>query len=391
VHYLAIAAAVAALACDHAPTSAGARDVRLTSAAGRGKGGRVTQEELQEDIHRFAGQLMERTGQASLDIMGSGTPDAISTEALRRGITYESAALDIATEPLPEVAVLDMLVFVRLNRQALADHWIPKVFGERGRPFLTALDQAEEQLWPIVSKITNTSQREALVRHIDEWRRRNPDAVLVSFVRLTDFSAHAGSVAVARQEEIGGLLASVKSATEKADDALLLGERALFLAGRLPFFLRHQVRLGGREVASDTTNLLGGSQALTDAVKDLQPIVAQLPAIEGGGVEAARESRLLLKDLKPLIPTPQQGDRLEHTLETLNGLVKNASTLLFDLRTTTEAEKGPDGPIARLGGRIDATLSRAFVYLILLGAIWSLLWWGGYTLAKRASRARTTS
>jgi hypothetical protein len=375
------------LACGHAGTSAGARDVRLTSGTAGKKGGGVPQQELQEDIQRFAAQLMERTGQVAVQIMGSNKPDEVSTEALRRALTYESAALGIATEPLPEIAVLDMLVFLRLSRQVLADYWIPKVFGERGRPFLAAFEQSEKQLWPIADKILSASQKERLIRGIDEFRAKNPDLVHVEFVRLTDFAAaHAGTVAVAKAEEVGGVLASVQRATQAADQAVLLAERALFLANMLPFVIRHQVRLGGREVVADTINVMGSTESLAQSIKNLQPMVAELPAVEGGGTRAARESRLLLEDLKPLIPTPEQIARLEHTLESANGLIKNADALLGDLRAT--AEKGPDGAIARVAGRVDATMGRALKYLIVLGAIWSILWWGGYAIAKRVTRDR---
>jgi hypothetical protein len=374
------------LACGHAGTSAAARDVRLTSGTTAGKkSGRVPQQELQEDIQRFAALLMERTGQVAVQIMGSSKPDEVSTEALRRALTYESATLGIATEPLPEIAVLDMLVFLRLSRQVLVDYWIPKVFGERGRPFVTAFEQAEKQLWPIADRILSASQKDALIRGIEEWRAKNPELVHVEFVRLIDFAAaRAGTVAIARAEDVRGVLSSVKRATQAADQAVLLGERALFLANMLPFVLRHQVRLGGREVVADTINVLGSTEPLAQTIKNLQPMVAELPAVEGGGTRAAHESRLLLEDLKPLIPTPEQVARLQHTIESANGLIKNADALIGDLRAT--AEKGPESALARVASRVDATMGRALAYLIVLGAIWSILWWGGYAIVKRFVR-----
>jgi hypothetical protein len=328
---------------------------------GRQSGG-VPQEELQEDLQRFAGQLIERTGQAATEVMRAAEQDTTSTEALRRAITYESAALDIATEPLPEVAVLDMLVFVRLSRHALAQHWIPKVFGERGRPFVLAFEQAEKQLWPIASKILDRSQREAWVRRIDDWTSKNPDLVLLEFVRLTDFSARAGSASVAIAEEIGGLLSSVKSATQAADEAVLLAERARFLAGRLPFVIRHQARLGGREVVGDSLALVGSTQALIESVKDLQPIVTELLALEARGTEAAHEIRLLLNDLKILVPSAEQVVRFEHVLDAANGLIKRAGALIEDIRVTIKVY--PESPIARVVRLVGQTVVRALAYLI---------------------------
>jgi hypothetical protein len=319
---------------------------------------RVPQQELQEDVQRFAGELIERTGRAAIEIMGSGAPDKISTEALRRGVAYESGALDVATEPLPEVALLDMLVFVRLNRRVLSDYWIPQVFGERGRPFGSAFEQAEGRLWPIANKILDPSQGEALIRRIDEWRSKNPDLVFVEFVRLTDFSRRAGgNAAVVRPEDVRGLLSSVHGATKAADEAVLLAERALFLASRLPFIARHQARLGGREVIGDTMELLGSTDALVESVRSLQPILAELRALETSGIEALRESRLLLQELKSLIPTPDHVARLEHMLETANGLMKRMSARIGDFRAST-IERGSGRFVRRLSRRVRARMGR---------------------------------
>jgi hypothetical protein len=320
---------------------------------------RVPQQELQEDVQRFAVQLIERTGRAAVEIMGSAGPDKTSTEALRRAVIYESAALDIATELVPEIALLDLLVFVHLNRRVLSEYWIPNVLGERGRPFLAAFEQAEGQLVPIASKLLDAGQREALIRHVDEWRSNNPELILVEFVRLNDFSARAGGgAAVARPEEVRGLLASVRSATKSADQAVLLAERALFLASKLPFVLRHQARLGAREVIGDTMDLLGSTDALVESVKNLQPILAELRALETGGIEALRESRLLLEELKSFIPTPEHVARLEHTVEAGYGLMKRLSARIGDVRAST-IERGSGRFIRRLARRVGTRTGRA--------------------------------
>jgi hypothetical protein len=368
-----VARDVARNVLDRGPASrrGGARDVRLTSNETEDRSGAVAQWELQEDIQRFTGELLERIGQALMEIERSGTSSE-ATEALRRALNYESAALDIASQPLPEVAVLDMLVFLRLNRSVLAEYWIPKVFGERGRPFLTAFEQAEQQFSPIIDKIQNVAERDGLVRRIDEWRNENPDLVLVEFVRLTDFSRHAGSVALAGAK-VGGMLASVHHATQAADQAILLGERALFLANKLPFVIRHQVRLGGREVALDAAELLNATEAVTTSLKQLQPLVDALPAVEAGGIEVARENRLLAKDIQALIPTQEQIARLERAIDTTGGVMKNVSALIDEVRTA-------------MSGRPN-TMRRALGYLVVLGASWSVAWWGCYGLAKRFARA----
>ncbi len=335
----------------HAAKTVGARDGRPASnVSPEQRSGAIAQWELQEDIQRFTGELLDRVGQAATEIERSDGAAHISTEALRRVLNYESAALDIASQPFPEVAVLDMLVFLRLNRRVLAEHWIPQVFGERGRPLLVAFELAEQQFGPIVGKILSPAERDVLMHRIDEWRSKNRDLVLVEFVRLTDFSAHAGRVALAGAE-VGGMRGKVENAMQTADQVILLGERALFLANKLPFVMRHQVRLGGRELARDAAEIMNSTEAVTESLKQLQPLVAALPAVEAGGLEVAREYRMLAKDLQPLIPTEEQ--------------------------------------VARIARHADAAMGRAVRYLIVLGASWSVAWWGCYALAKRFARRRS--
>jgi hypothetical protein len=333
---------------------------------------RVSQQELQEDVQRFVGQLIERTGQAALEVGAAGPPDALSTEAIRRAINYETAALDIATEPSPEVSVLDMVVFLRLCSDVLAHHWIPSVFGERGRPFLAAFEQATQDFWPVAQKVLSTSQKEALVRRIDEWRSAHGDLVQVELVRLTDFSDRASPIGIARAREMGGLLAGVKAATRTADQATLLAERALFLANRLPFLIRHQVRLGSREIVSDSMALLGSTESLVENTRKLEPVMGELRAAIASGVEAAREGRMLVKEVEPLVPTPVELARVERVLDTTNDLVANTSALL--------------GKLLGSARRLDAVLSRAVGYLVVLGAAWSFVWWSGYAFAKGRRR-----
>jgi hypothetical protein len=151
------------------------------------------------------------------------------------------------------------------------------------------------------------------------------------------------------------LLASVKSATKAADEAVLLADRALFLAERLPFFVRHQIRLGRREIVGDTLQLLGSPDALLDSVKSLQPIIAELLVLQVRWAEAAHESRLLLQELKSLMPTLEQVARLKSTLECANRLMKTASARIGDVRTSM-TEGGAGRFLQRVARRVGAMM-----------------------------------
>jgi hypothetical protein len=112
--------------------------------------------------------------------------------------------------------------------------------------------------------------------------------------------------------------------------------------------------------------------------------VAQTAKLMAASNDAIRESRQLVDEVKPLIPSPEQVDRAERGLTRANDLVVNTTSLVGDLRAASD--NGPDSPMTHVAARADASMTRALLYLIALGAAWSLVWWTGYVLAKRATQ-----
>src|SRR5262245_16736524 len=105
-----------------APKSRSAQEVKFGE--GAGVAGTVSQAELQQDLQRFAGTFMDRVAQAMAPIQRSGTPD-LREEVLRRSLLYATSILDIVSEPQPELALLDTIVFIVLCREVLESYWLP--------------------------------------------------------------------------------------------------------------------------------------------------------------------------------------------------------------------------------------------------------------------------
>src|SRR5262249_7246549 len=154
------------------------------------------------------------------------------------------------------VNLLDMLVFVRLSREVVEEYWVPEVYGTGGEELQHAYRKSEEELWTIADKVMDEPKKRDLMELIDQWRSANPGQNRVEGLRLGDFAAAAGEAARARAARAKGLLSSVRSATQAADQALLLAERARFLVHRMPFLIRLQTRLAAREILSDTVSHL---------------------------------------------------------------------------------------------------------------------------------------
>jgi hypothetical protein len=210
----------------------------------------VSAEELQERLQRFTAEFGDRVTQA-MEALERSSPARVRDEALRKNLLYVSSALDIATGPDPEVNLLDMVVFVRLCRRALDEHWIPRFYREEGADLREVFARSEEELSSIAEEALTPTQRAELSSVVDAWLADNPGQFRVEWIRLADFATAAGSAAAERGVKAKGLLSSVTTASRAANQALLMSERAMFLAHRLPFLWRLQARLAARDMLAD--------------------------------------------------------------------------------------------------------------------------------------------
>jgi hypothetical protein len=282
----------------------------------------TTQAEIQADLLRFSGNLITELYEAAEALVQK--PPAPREAALRQLLRYGSSALEIAIGPMPEVDLCDMVVFVSLCRGVFERHWLG-FFGEDARPVLDVWRNAEDRMRALSVKLMTETQWGRLRTLIDDWLRENPHCVVVEGVRFAEFSTLVGRVAAERAEETKGIFGSVKSATTAADQALLLADKALFLAGRLPFLLRLHARLAAYELISDTRAQLQGM----DQLNQLKRVLGQVGTL----------------------------------------LPKDATSARATLHT---AER-----------EVDHLVRRWILYLVGLGAAWSVLAWGGYVVAKR--------
>jgi len=115
---------------------------------------------------------------------------------------------------------------------------------------------SEAHLAALGERALTAEQRRQLESVVASWLAANRELTRVEGVRLSDFASTAGAVADERTSQVKGLLSSVKSASRAADQALLLGERGLFLLHRLPFLWRLQARLASQELLGDAIERL---------------------------------------------------------------------------------------------------------------------------------------
>ncbi|MGN6110922.1 MAG: hypothetical protein ACTHU0_37825 [Kofleriaceae bacterium] len=248
--------------------------------------------ELQHELQRFTTRFTDRITQAT-EVLERSPRAEVRDEALRKNLVYVSSATEIATGPSSEVGLLDMFVFLRLSRTVLEQHWLPELYGRDGADLAAVFEKSEQELAEIADRSLGADRREQLGRLVDAWLADNPGQVRVEGIRLADFSAAAGTAAAERAIQAQGLLSSVKTMSQAANQAMLLTERGMFLVHRLPFLWRLQARLGAREVVGDAiVQLSHGPEAPLTRVTQLARRGAGVAAVLGiGGLLFLRRSR----------------------------------------------------------------------------------------------------
>ena len=248
--------------------------------------------ELQQELQRFTARFLDRISQATSTLKEEAEHPNVFDEALRKSLLYASSASEIATGPAAAVNLLDMFVFIRLCRGALDDYWIPTLYGDQGGELSDVFAKADTEITDIAERALGPSQRAQLANLVTAWQADNPGMTRVEGVRLADFSAVAGTAAADRALQARSLLSGVKVATQAANQAMLMAERAMFLVHRLPFLWRLQVRLGAREILGDSiARVTKGPAAVTMARVAKRSVAAAAVLGITGAVFAVRARR----------------------------------------------------------------------------------------------------
>jgi len=358
-------AALALLGCASTPSQPRAVTFQTLpgGTATPGARGSLTQFELQQIVQRFTSTFQEGVLDTGLPVVDAAEDPRIQRQMLERVTSYYSAALDVASGPLPEVSVLDMFVFLRLSRSVIERHWKPQLFGAEIDPLLQAFRDSEQKVFVFSGNLLSEKERQTLVSLIDRWLTLHPKAIHVEMVRFGQFAERAGDVGAEMREQAKGLMGSVRGATLMVDQTLLLGERAMFHVNRLPTAIRLQTRLGAKEVVSDSLN---STQELTKALEQLpnpDPMIRDLTALTKQSAELLRESRATIDAIKPLL-----GDKgVAATIDSTNRLAEKGLDLVHeakDLKASDSRLLATDA-----GTNFDRLVRRMVGYLALLVAV----------------------
>jgi hypothetical protein len=229
---------------------------------------------------RFEGRFSARLVAAFEPITESKSP-AVRSKASRDMLEFMASALDIAVGSSPEVDLLDMVTLVALGRSAMARRYGGD--GEMGAAVVDAFETSLEDIDGIARAAFSDDFEADLRLAILEWEEENPDVMDVASVRLSAHASNPAAMATQSAAHAAGLFSFVRGAAHTADNAVLLGERALYAAQRLPFHLRIHARIATNDLVSDAT------RSILDAARDqeLRRGTASLAATVRRGAKSA--------------------------------------------------------------------------------------------------------
>lgn len=265
---------VAAVACSSTPTRPPARAA-----------GPLAPVRTDLDVQSLVMNMSDDLSGAVAEAMNPVVSDPVSTQKARafaqsflRSTTASS--VDIAVSPNPDAALLDMLVLASLTRWSFEQ--------QRGGCGMTEsqvaraserLGAAEAELWKSGASVLSDAQTRVLRALIDDWKTDHPSQTDVAFVRFNDFLSLRDRAGASGRVRATGLLREVTEASAVVDSARLLGERAVWYAGRYPAMVAQQAEDTAYRLA-DQPELRRALEAV-DAARDLaQGLTRRLDALD---------------------------------------------------------------------------------------------------------------
>ena len=313
--------------------------------------------EAQEKIQRFASTFEDRINQVSANLEKE-LPEKAGL-ILRQHLLYTSSAIEIATGPSAELNLLDMLAFIHLSSDRVKTYWIPQEYGGAGVPLTKVFEQSEGEIWEIISEYTNLNQRAKIRDVLENWKRNNPNQILVERVRLTEAAGVRGKNELAKLTGLSGIFHGVKEAFSAADEGLLMANRALFLLQRYPGIIRLESRLTSEQIIDiGIQKMLDVEGELAKMQREATPFVEKLTSLTKEARSSVEESSKLIKTFHESFPG--QGKALER-----------ASALLPDLI-----------PLLRsLNDRLqDSSIKASEIFVGVRRQVSSLIWSGAFAI-----------
>ena len=108
------------------------------------RSGQLTQAGLQAKVMSFADEYVLTLRQVMDEMIRSCLPPKQRATLNRSKVLLSATAMSIAAGRNPAANLLDMVVFISLERQVLEDYWISKFYADKAQVLLTAIRKLEK-------------------------------------------------------------------------------------------------------------------------------------------------------------------------------------------------------------------------------------------------------
>ncbi len=302
----------------------------------------VTRGQLQARLMGFADRYLNLLSEMADEIEAKSPSPQIRLAAHATKTYPAMTVVAMAGNAEPEVALLDILVVVTLERQVWEGKRVEETFGENAPIVTKAQQEAEADIWKVAASVMSPEQLAEMHGMIDDWRRRNPDHQYVSSTRFDDAALlhDRTNSALAR-----GFLAPVEEASRAVDETRLFGERAKFLFARMPLLVKWDAELFVyglvlqpeiKELLSDSHPVAGAAGLYAASVERFATAVAKFPDDLRDHREAlVKELEAQEGQMRALVTDFRDGLKEAHILTTeFNGVVTQGKELAGSLERT---------------------------------------------------------
>jgi hypothetical protein len=240
----------------------------------------LTRQQLQSLLMSYSDRYIATLEDFHLEFLDTAPPYKIRAQVSGDIINAYFDVINLAASPNPEIALLDLVVLVTLQRMIYEDHW-RKIFGKRIDSVLSGFKNLEKDIWQIAGKVLTREQQNELRSLILKWRNEHPDIEVVNWLRFADFATERYQADFIKKAKSGSLLPALDKAARQVEETRLLAERAMFLATRYPllsgvysdFWLSSWLR--NPEVSDVVSDL----HSFTESTKHFGNLVQKLPEV----------------------------------------------------------------------------------------------------------------
>lgn len=216
---------------------------------------------LQAQVMRLADSMAVQITAAAQAFAERAATPAARKQALSWSIEASTRACAIASQPKPFSALVDLIILVAASRSTHERYWGPEVWGEADQPMLAVWTELEAAAWQLAGLALAPEQHKDLHDVLEHWRTEHegdssePPIGLPTFVDLVQ---RPPGVEQAKKSGLFDLLSvdplqGLEPAAREVAAARALGERVLFVTGRMPGLLAMQVELLALQLAEQPT------------------------------------------------------------------------------------------------------------------------------------------